>query len=155
MVLPCLIECLQSDAGWAADIGRSHLAGYPSCHSRDRSSMQPFHAVRLFTSPRARLPTEPGKRCRTFDGLAVEERHCSHTLGQSTEERAQTKLFNRYRSENLQAGFKSSPSFKTDTTGNSLVVQGLRLCALTTLGPGLIPGWGTKIPKAMWCGQIN
>ena len=27
------------------------------------------------------------------------------------------------------------------------------LCAFTTEGSGSIPGWGTKIPQAMWCGQ--
>ena len=101
-------------------------------HSCGSSSMRPFQAVRLFTSPRASLPRELGKRCRTFDGLAVEvtERHCSRTLGQSTEERAETTLFNRNRSENPQACFQSSPGFKTDRTVNSLVVQGLRLCSL-------------------------
>ena len=30
--------------------------------------------------------------------------------------------------------------------GTSLVVQWLRLCALTARNPGLIPGWGTKVP---------
>ena len=33
--------------------------------------------------------------------------------------------------------------------GTSLVVQGLRLHASNA---GLIPGWETKIPHAMWCG---
>ena len=37
--------------------------------------------------------------------------------------------------------------------GNSLAVQWLGLCALTAEGLGSIPGWGTKIPQAMWCGQ--
>ena len=36
--------------------------------------------------------------------------------------------------------------------GNSLTVQWLGLQALTAEGPGLIPGRGTKIPRAM-CGQ--
>ena len=103
---------------------------------------------RLFSSPRASLPRELGKRCRTFDGLAVEvtECHCSRTLGQSTEERAQTTLFNRNRSENLQACFQSSPGFKTDMTGNSLVVQGLRLCS-HYVRPQFDPGLGNKDPK--------
>ena len=37
--------------------------------------------------------------------------------------------------------------------GNSLVVQWLGLHAFTAEGVGLIPGWGTKIPQAAWCGQ--
>ena len=37
---------------------------------------------------------------------------------------------------------------KTGQTGNSLVVQWLGLHASTAGGPGLIPGWGTKIPRA-------
>ena len=32
----------------------------------------------------------------------------------------------------------------------SLVVQWLRLHASSARGMGLIPGWGTKIPHAMW-----
>ena len=32
--------------------------------------------------------------------------------------------------------------------GNSLAVQQLGLSAFTVKGPGLIPGWGTKIPQA-------
>ena len=35
----------------------------------------------------------------------------------------------------------------------SLLVQWLGLLASTTQGVGLIPGMGTKIPHAMWCGQ--
>ena len=34
--------------------------------------------------------------------------------------------------------------------GNSLVVQWLGLCAFTAEGVGSAPGWGTKIPQAMW-----
>ena len=34
--------------------------------------------------------------------------------------------------------------------GNSLEVQWLGHGALTAEGPGLIPGWRTKIPQAMW-----
>ena len=37
--------------------------------------------------------------------------------------------------------------------GTSLVVQGLRLHASNTESTDLIPGWGTKIPHAAWCGQ--
>ena len=36
---------------------------------------------------------------------------------------------------------------------NSLVVQWLGLCASTAMGPGSIPGWGTKIPQAVQPGQ--
>ena len=35
----------------------------------------------------------------------------------------------------------------------SLVVWWLRLCASSARGAGSIPGWGTKIPHAMHCGQ--
>ena len=37
--------------------------------------------------------------------------------------------------------------------GNSLVVQGLGLCAFTAEGLGSIPDLGTKIPEAAWHGQ--
>ena len=37
--------------------------------------------------------------------------------------------------------------------GTSLVGQGLRPCVSKAEGMGLIPGQGTKIPNAMWCGQ--
>ena len=36
---------------------------------------------------------------------------------------------------------------------NSLVLQGLRLHASVARGPGLIPGQGTKTPKAVWSCQ--
>ena len=39
------------------------------------------------------------------------------------------------------------------TVGNSLAVQWLGLCAFTAEGLGSIPGEGTKIPQATWCGQ--
>ena len=39
--------------------------------------------------------------------------------------------------------------------GNSLAVQWLELYALTIEGLGLIPDWGTKIPQALWYGQIK
>ena len=38
-------------------------------------------------------------------------------------------------------------------TGNSLAVQWLGLRAFTAEGPGSIPGRGTKIPQAAWCGK--
>ena len=37
--------------------------------------------------------------------------------------------------------------------GNSLVVQWLRFHAFIAGGTSSIPGWGTKIPHAAWCGQ--
>ena len=37
----------------------------------------------------------------------------------------------------------------------SRVVQWLRLWAFNAGGKGLIPGWGTKVPHAVWCGQKN
>ena len=37
--------------------------------------------------------------------------------------------------------------------GNSLVVQWLGLSSFTAEDPGSIPGQGTKIPQAMWCGK--
>ena len=42
---------------------------------------------------------------------------------------------------------------KQKQTQTFLPVQWLRLWALTAGGMGLIPGWGTKIPHAMWCSQ--
>ena len=36
---------------------------------------------------------------------------------------------------------------------NSVVVQWLGPCASTAGGMGSIPGQGTKIPQAAWCGQ--
>ena len=37
--------------------------------------------------------------------------------------------------------------------GTSLVVQWLGLGAFTAVGPGLIPGRGTKVPQAAWLSQ--
>ena len=37
--------------------------------------------------------------------------------------------------------------------GNSLAVQWLGLGTFTAMGPGSIPGRGTKIPQAMWRSQ--
>ena len=42
---------------------------------------------------------------------------------------------------------------KKAPTGASLEVQWLRLCASNAGGMSLIPGPGTKIPRATWCGQ--
>ena len=39
------------------------------------------------------------------------------------------------------------------STGNSLVVQGLRLCTSIAWGTGSIPGLGIKIPQATWHSQ--
>ena len=44
-------------------------------------------------------------------------------------------------------------NLKWCSQGNSLVVQWLGLSALTARGPGLIPGWGTKIPQVAWYSQ--
>ena len=37
--------------------------------------------------------------------------------------------------------------------GTSLVVQWLRFHSSTAGSLGSIPGWGTKIPHAVWCSQ--
>lgn len=37
--------------------------------------------------------------------------------------------------------------------GASLVAHWLRLGASSARGMDLIPGWGTRIPHAAWCGQ--
>ena len=42
---------------------------------------------------------------------------------------------------------------KREISGASLAVQWSRLCAANARGAVLIPGWGTKIPHAMWCDQ--
>ena len=44
---------------------------------------------------------------------------------------------------------------KCNIGGTSLVVQWLRLYASTTGDMGSIPGGGTKIPQAAWCGPNN
>ena len=42
------------------------------------------------------------------------------------------------------------------STGTSLAVQWLSLCAFTVGGAGLITGWGTKIPHAIqWSQKKN
>ena len=43
----------------------------------------------------------------------------------------------------------------TKAKGDFPVVRWLGLCASTSAGAGSIPGWGTKIPCAMWRGQNN
>ena len=45
--------------------------------------------------------------------------------------------------------------FRKQRTGNSLVVQWLGLYASNAEGPGLIPGWETKVPQATRHGQKN
>ena len=37
--------------------------------------------------------------------------------------------------------------------GNSLMTQRAEVCAFTAEGLGPIPGRGTKIPQAAWCGK--
>ena len=44
---------------------------------------------------------------------------------------------------------------KTEASGTSLAVQWLGLSTSTAQGAGSIPGQGTKIPQAVWCGQIK
>ena len=43
-------------------------------------------------------------------------------------------------------------TLKREKGGNSLAVQWLGIGALTAKGPGSVPGQGTKIPQATWCG---
>ena len=45
------------------------------------------------------------------------------------------------------------PCSKEKTLGTSLTVQWLGLRASTAGGVGSIPGWGTRIPHATWCGR--
>ena len=42
---------------------------------------------------------------------------------------------------------------RVGTLGNSLAVQWLGLSTFTAKGTGSIPGRGTKIPQAAWCGH--
>ena len=44
--------------------------------------------------------------------------------------------------------FMEKLPFTNAKCGNPLAVQRLGLGAFTAVSPGLIPGWGTKIPKA-------
>ena len=48
---------------------------------------------------------------------------------------------------------RHSDNKKVHSTGTSLLVQWLRLCASTAGGTGSIPEWGTKIPHATQCSQ--
>ena len=45
---------------------------------------------------------------------------------------------------------KLTPTKSKISVGNSLAVQWLALGSFTAMGPGLIPGWGTKIPQVTW-----
>ena len=44
---------------------------------------------------------------------------------------------------------------KIKTSGTSLVIQWLRLWASNEGDMGCIPGWGSKIPHAPWCGKTK
>ena len=58
-------------------------------------------------------------------------------------------------SDRLSPGlYKAAEEARTKTAvpGSSLVVQWLRLHPSIAAGTGSIPGWGTKIPHAKWCG---
>ena len=55
--------------------------------------------------------------------------------------------------ENKTHNEEKKIQLKPNKTGNSLAVQWLELQALTAEGLGSIPGWGTKIPQAMWHSQ--
>ena len=48
---------------------------------------------------------------------------------------------------------KHYPPSKNPITGNSLAAQWLGFHTFTAKGVGSVPGQGTKIPQAMWCGQ--
>ena len=52
----------------------------------------------------------------------------------------------------LLCGF-AAPTIKRWSLGNSLGVQWLGLCTFTSTGGGSIPGQGTKILRAAWCGE--
>ena len=43
--------------------------------------------------------------------------------------------------------------YRVENEGNSLAVPWLGLRAFTAEGPGSVPGWGTKIPQALWHSQ--
>ena len=42
---------------------------------------------------------------------------------------------------------------RKERAGTSLAVQWLRLYTPNAQGMGSIPGWGTRVPHAAWCGQ--
>ena len=46
-----------------------------------------------------------------------------------------------------------SSTIKMNQTRISLAVQWLTLCTPNSRGAGSIPGWGSKIPHATWCGK--
>ena len=50
---------------------------------------------------------------------------------------------------------KQTYRYREQSSGTSLAVQWFRLCPSNAGGVGLIPGWGTKIPCAMWHGKKN
>ena len=65
-----------------------------------------------------------------------------------------TTLFQHHTGKALATAIRQEKEMKgIQTGGNSLVGQWLGLHASTARGPGLIPGWGTKILQAVWCGQ--
>ena len=48
---------------------------------------------------------------------------------------------------------KKKNNCQVKMTGTSPVVQWVRLYSSNIGGEGLIPGWETKIPHAVWCSQ--
>ena len=48
---------------------------------------------------------------------------------------------------------RQSSARNTKNIGTFLVIQWLKIHASTAVGTGSIPGWGTKIQHALWCGQ--
>ena len=78
----------------------------------------------------------------------IEIKYAYHTLHSFT-------VFNSF--PYIHRCVQSAPQFlnifvvsKRAPVGNSLAVQWLRICAPNARGTGLIPGWGTKIPHAVW-----
>ena len=63
--------------------------------------------------------------------------------------------FLRFSQGSLRWDSRKSTRFRVKTLwfGTSLVVQWLGPCVSTTGSMGLIPGWGTKIPRATWHSQ--
>ena len=55
--------------------------------------------------------------------------------------------------QNAWCPFHAQESVKKQSSGSSLVVQWLRLCASSAGGVGSIPGQGAKIPHATGYGQ--
>ena len=52
-------------------------------------------------------------------------------------------------------GFLGFSSIRMLSVRSILMVQGLGLWAFTAKGSGSIPGWGTKIPQAVWYGKTK